>query len=188
MNGLLLAVSQLINAQSGTAGQLRDVKPPVVENFALLPLVLGILASAAVLALVVWILRCSRRPRRKPAPPPVSPWDKALKEFEALQRENLPQKGEAAQFYFRLSGILRRYIEDRFAVRAPEMTTDEFLQAIRGRDVFNDGQKDLLKQFLTGSDMAKFARYAPAAEQMSAHFDLAVNFVQTTKNAEKSEK
>lgn len=158
------------------AEELRDVKPPVGEEVALLRWGLIALIVAGILILMFVLLRWLRRPRSKEGVV-ISPWDKALKELEFLQRENLPQRKEAGLFYSRLSGIIRRYIEERFAIRAPEMTTDEFLQAIQDRDVFDQEQKNLLKQFLTGSDMAKFARYAASEIEMQQHYDLAVNFV-----------
>ena len=161
------------------AEELRDVKPPVAEEIAFLRWGLIGLIVAGVLILTVVLLRWLRRLRSKELVV-VSPWDKALAELESLQRENLVQRKEVPLFYSRLSGIIRWYIEERFTIRAPEMTTDEFLQAIQSRDVFDQEQKDLLKQFLTGSDMAKFARYAASETEMRQHYDLAVNFVRRT--------
>ena len=48
----------------------------------------------------------------------------ALNEIADVQRLN------GKTFYFRLSAILRQYVFGRFAVGAPEMTTEEFLPCI----------------------------------------------------------
>ena len=50
----------------------------------------------------------------------------AYNELRALVDENLIDKGEIKQFYLRLSAIIRRYIENRFGLKAPEQTTEEF--------------------------------------------------------------
>ena len=53
--------------------------------------------------------------------------------------------------------MLRHYIEDRFGLRAPEQTTEEFLAELRQKHVFGERQKDLLRAFLEHCDLVKFA-------------------------------
>ena len=47
----------------------------------------------------------------------------------ALVTEDLIARGLIQEFHYRTSGIVRGYIERRFGVSAPEMTTEEFLTA-----------------------------------------------------------
>ena len=68
-------------------------------------------------------------------------------------------------FYFRLSAIMRYYIEERFGLRAPERTTEEFLAEISNADVFNTGQRNYLKSFLKASDIVKFAKHEPQLQE-----------------------
>ena len=46
----------------------------------------------------------------------VPPHVKALAALQALVAEDLVAKGDIEQFYHRISGILREYIEDRFGL------------------------------------------------------------------------
>ena len=55
---------------------------------------------------------------------------------DAPAAERLVERGELERYYVGLSAIVRRYLEDRFGLRAPEMTTEEFLAvAQRNREL-----------------------------------------------------
>ena len=53
--------------------------------------------------------------------------------------------------------VVRRYIERRHAVRAPNLTTEEFLEAAKGNPAFSPEAVAELKRFLESADMVKFA-------------------------------
>jgi hypothetical protein len=89
-------------------------------------------------------------------------------------------------YYVELSFIIRRYIEDRFDVRAPEMTTEEFLSKVKDMNVLSDEQKALLKNFLSYCDLIKFAKYGSTYEEMEASFESAKKFIGQTKEIEVS--
>ncbi len=55
----------------------------------------------------------------------------AYARLRTLVAENLVEQGKIKEFYERISGILRHYIEDRFDLHAPERTTEEFLAELR---------------------------------------------------------
>jgi hypothetical protein len=50
--------------------------------------------------------------------------------------ENLPARGAFKEFYLRLTGIVRQYIEGTTGIRAPEQTTEEFLRDVRSSNTF----------------------------------------------------
>jgi len=52
----------------------------------------------------------------------------AYERLEKLIGEDLTGQGRIKEFYERISNILRWYIEHRFNLKAPERTTEEFLQ------------------------------------------------------------
>jgi len=103
---------------------------------------------------------------------------------EALQRllsENLVASGQFKAFYHRLSAILRHYIENRFGLRAPEQTTEEFLNAMRTADGLTPAQKQLLKRFMIHCDQVKFAGYQPAPDEVQKMIDAATRFIAETR-------
>ena len=109
----------------------------------------------------------------------------AYARLQTLINRDLLKQGKVKEFYEGVSDILRHYIEDRFELRAPERTTEEFLFEIRDAGVLTESHRKALAEFLTHCDLVKFARHSPTAEQVQRTFDLAKNFIEQTKSDEK---
>jgi hypothetical protein len=77
--------------------------------------------------------------------------------------------------------IVRRYLEDRFALRAPELTTEEFLSEARRAADLTPAHRDQLTSFLEGCDRVKFAGYRPDADESLATLRAARAFVEDTR-------
>lgn len=105
--------------------------------------------------------------------------------LRALVAENLVEQGRIKEFYERISGIVRHYIEDRFDLHAPERTTEEFLNELRFTEVFAPADKHVLEEFLTHCDLVKFAKHEPTTEQIQRVFDLVKDFIERTKSEER---
>lgn len=105
----------------------------------------------------------------------------ALKELKAM---DLPGRGMIEEYYVRLSDIIRHYLEDRFSYRAPEMTTEEFLNSLAGAPDIEKRHKELLEIFLTNCDMVKFAKYGPTLLEMLDAYKAAENIVDGTRPVE----
>jgi hypothetical protein len=106
----------------------------------------------------------------------------AYERLRALVAEDLIEAGDIKAFYERISNILRHYIEDRFRVRAPEQTTEEFLQALGQTDALPADDKRALGEFLESCDLVKFARHEPQTEHIQQTFDLVKVFIEKTKS------
>jgi hypothetical protein len=161
---------------------IKDVKPPVnLPDFWWLWWLALVLA--AVIAAIYFFLRY-----KKPAPAPLVPqvpelpaWEKAHQELEALSRENLLDKGLYKEFFSRVADITRHYMENRFNIRAPRMSSEEFLYYLGITGHLNETQKNTLKEFLNSSDMVKFAKYAPTVNEALKNFDCAKKLIDETK-------
>jgi hypothetical protein len=94
-----------------------------------------------------------------------------------LLAENLPARGLFKEFYLRLTGIVRQYIEDTTGLRAPEQTTEEFLRDIRSRDAFPPERSVRLAEFLESADMVKYAGQQPHVDQINEAIARAHEFV-----------
>jgi hypothetical protein len=73
----------------------------------------------------------------------------------------LPGKGQFKEFYFAITGIIRTYIERQHGIRAPELTTPEFLDAASQKPQFASEVVEKLKTFLESADLVKFAAWMP---------------------------
>lgn len=162
--------------------QFRDIKGtvelPLDRRRTWLWWSLGILATAAAILLLAGLLR--RRRRRAAMPKPLLPHEWAFFAFQRLEEDQLVERGRVQEFYFRLSGIVREYIERRFGLMAPERTTPEFLAEVRSDSSLSGEHKTLLGQFLQAADMVKFARYEPAPTEVQTALGTARAFVDQT--------
>lgn len=123
-----------------------------------------------------------RRHRLAPEPivPPPQPHEIALGALERLRQEGLPSRRQFEVYYVRLSDIVRAYIEARFTLRAPEMTTEEFLKALSHGQALSPGHRSLLQDFLVRCDLVKFARYQPTEPEAAEAFHAARRFIEET--------
>jgi len=146
-------------------------------------LAIAIFAAAAVLAgvAVVLILR-KREAKRQMLPAHVI----AFRMLEWLIAQDFVRQGRFEEFYVRLCGAVRAYIELRFGIHAREETTEEFLALLsRGEDAPGRGSllvehRALLKGFLEQADLVKFARHQPDESEIQKAFDAAKSFIQST--------
>lgn len=142
-------------------------------------------AVLCLLGFVVW--RARRKRLSAQAPPPLPADEIAYRELEALIAEDLVGKGEIKLFYTRVSDILRRYIENRFGLHAPERTTEEFLYELRACAPFGVAAelevrlKAMLKEFLTHCDLVKFAEHRPPKDDIQRTFDCCRSFIAETR-------
>ncbi len=138
------------------------------------------LATALALAALVWVALRRQASRARAAAPPPPPHVWAVQQLDLLLAQKLVERGLIQEFYYRLSGIVRTYIELRFALMAPERTTEEFLVEVQRSDALRWTHKDLLGQFLTACDLVKFARHEPRGTEIDASIDAARGFITQT--------
>jgi hypothetical protein len=140
-------------------------------------LVAGIAALLAATAAVI-LIRRRRRGRAEIAL--AAPHEIAFEELEILLSQQLIERQMYEEFTSRVSNILRKYIEGRFGLRAPERTTEEFLaEAGDGLDV-DLKQKAILEEFLVHCDLVKFAALRPTAEDVKRTFETCRDFIEET--------
>ncbi len=113
-------------------------------------------------------------------PPPVPPHETALNALADLRGRGWIEALKIEPFYVALSGIVRRYLEGRFGLRAPERTTEEFIRDALSSRKLSDAHRDLVAGFLEQSDLVKFARHAPGQADMRNALDSAERLVRET--------
>lgn len=138
---------------------------------------------AAALALLLWRWRAAR-PR--PAPPPaveLPPHVKALRALGRLQQAPRTTPAQIEAFYVEVSLVLRVYLEERFGLRAPERTTEEFLLELEqpAIAVLDQEQRLQLRRFLSQCDLVKFAAQTPGEDVHQATFAIAERLVEATR-------
>lgn len=130
------------------------------------------------IAVALWLLR--RSSSIAPPPPVLPPDEWALREMDRLEGDHLPDRGQFAPFFARLSDIVRDYVERRWGISAPEQTTKEFLRSARQHPELAGDHEQTLGQFLRTADMVKFAAMRPPADECSRALDLMRGFVRAS--------
>jgi hypothetical protein len=158
---------------------IHDILPPVSVGIDApwLVSVLLALAAAVILAAAWWFWKKRKKAREietiVPELPPEMTAMRALDEISDVRR------WDGKTFYFRLSAILRQYVFGRFAVGAPEMTTEEFLPCIDRLDMDKTlGQR--LRALCRAMDPVKFGGETAMEKQMETDLLFAREFVRKT--------
>jgi len=172
---------------TGDETDIRDIK--ALETFRtrrlLITTAAGIIVFAGMLCWwIFWRGKTGIFGEQKMAAPPAH--EIAYAELAKLRSMELPERGRIKEYYIRLSDITRRYLENRFSYRVPEMTTEEFLNHLKNVSEIPREHKDLLKQFLTQCDMVKFAKYGPTPLEVLDSFKLSERIVDQTKLIEEN--
>ena len=147
--------------------------------------ILGIVLAGALISWVLWrrALAAAEADREEPR----LPHEVAYEQLRLLKAKDLPGQGLVKEYYTELSDIIRRYLEGRFSFRAPEMTTEEFMESIKRSALLTREHKDILGGFLSHCDMVKFARYGPSELEMMDSYRSAEQLVDQTREVEEED-
>ena len=144
-----------------------------------LPWIGGVLLLAALVALLVWWLR--RRSSAAAAEAHKDPaYIVALRELDKWRGDKFwaPEKQKA--YYSGITDALKTYIEDRFGVDAPEMTTAELFDALKGAEDLPADLREELRGVFECADFVKFAKHVASDEDNARALPTAVRFVTST--------
>lgn len=164
--------------------EIHDIKGQIeypVTFAEVAPWAVGGLLLAGLVALAVYLIRKRRAQRsgedgahRDPA------YIVALRELEKYRSDKFWAPEKQKSFYSGITDALKIYMEDRFGVDAPEMTTAELFAALKDckdltPDLFNE-TKDLFEC----ADFVKFAKHTASEEDNARAVPTAVRFVTST--------
>ena len=186
-----VSVQSLLGPGAGTA-EIKDISPPLSlpQNRALL--LLAVILLLLGLATAAWLFYWKKTAaENRPAEVPLRPEEIALRELDRLLAEKLLARGEIKLFHLRISDILRHYIENRFGLKAPERTTEEFLlelsRAKSSENALLGSHKTLLTDFLTQCDLVKFAKHEPTIAESEKTVEICREFIEKTREKEEKD-
>ena len=167
-----------------TKQQIFDIKEPLKTPLLfseIKELVIWGAIGAAILAVIIFfVMRWLRnREIKKYGKPLDPPHVIAITSLIALNHRKLHQQGKVKEYYSAVSDILRYYIEGRYNIIAPEMTTPQIIQALR--TTLTAKESATMEDILSLSDLVKFAKWIPETEQNEDVYHQAYNFVEQTK-------
>ncbi len=134
---------------------IRSIVPPQPFYIAAGGLWLVLAGGCLVLAgLVLWLIL--RRPKMVVVGPVLTPRQVAARRLQELEAQG--HDLDARSFGGAVADVLRVYIGAEYGLKPERQTSEEFLASITGSRTFSTGEHALLRDFLGGCDLLKFAR------------------------------
>jgi len=169
-----------------TSQAIKDIKMPYAApiSFAeMLPWAGGGIGAILIILLLVYIIRKIRRKE------PIIKWNRpkepahliALRDLNKIKLKKLWQKDKVKEYYTELTDIIRKYLWNRYSIRTMERTSDEILASLKNSEFKDVDLYNLLKDILKKSDLVKFAKFKPLADENVQCLDDAFEFVDKTK-------
>ena len=167
--------------------EIHDIKGQILYPVTfkeLLPWIGGGLLAAGLIALAVWLIIRAAKRKEEALKPKDPAYIVALRELDKFRSDKYWAPDKQKAFYSGITDALKFYMDDRFGVDAPEMTTAELFDALKtDKDIspqmFND-----LKDLFERADFVKFAKHIATDEENAKALPLAVSFVTSTYQAD----
>lgn len=135
---------------------------------------------AAIVITAVCVVQLRRR-RAAGADKPKDPaYIVALRELDKWRGDKFWAPDKQKAFYSGITDALKTYIEDRFGVDAPEMTTAELFDALKGAEDLPAELREELRGVFECADFVKFAKHTASDEDNARALPTAVRFVTST--------
>ena len=159
------------------AADIRDIKAPVEipSGWLWLWCVLGGL-GIALASYIAWRYWQKHRTKPKTQELIIPPHVRARRKLE----QALSLIYEPRPFCILVSDTLRVYLEEAFSLRAPERTTEEFLDELQSSALLSFSQKQSLGDFLMRCDLVKFAREEPTVDRLKELHASALRLIDET--------
>jgi hypothetical protein len=132
--------------------------------------------------LVFWLWKKNRKPSKQDLVPTpiIDPYKEAMLEIDLLQATK--PKLEPKPFIFRLSQILRVYVERQFNLPALELTGEEFITEITHNSFLQRNFEQTLRAFVQKGDLIKYSPLSSRDEDLNELLNSAKIFIQDAHN------
>lgn len=176
-SAIFVEVESVLPAEGGAEDirGLKPLRPP--ERAGRWPWIVAGLAALALAAAALWWWR--RRPRPLPAPIPAH--ELAFRELDELRATDFSDPAAVRRFHFRISAVVRAYVEGRWGLNATDLTREEIVAALAGLPELPAAEAGRLRDFLAATDRVKYAEHRPAEAEIRDTWELALGFVEATR-------
>ena len=137
------------------------------------------LVTAVVIVIVYFSTRKKKEEERKDPPHIV-----ALRQLDRYRSDKYWAPDRQKAFYSGITGAVKDYIDARFGIDAPEMTTAELFDALKDCTEITPELYGKMKDLFESADFVKFAKYVMDDARNAEALPLCVRFVTSTYQAE----
>jgi hypothetical protein len=169
------------------AEEIKDVKDPIriALDWVFWIIIIFIILLVALIA--YFLYNKYKKPKEEERiirrAPPIPIYIKALQSLDKLKEKKLWQQGKVKEYHSELTGIIRKYFEDRYNFHSLEMTTAQQM-IVLNRVMDNQKLIDITGGFLANADMVKFAKFVPLPSVNEEMMQQAYDIIEKTKKEE----
>lgn len=137
--------------------------------------------------LVFWLWKKNRQASKQDLVPTpiIDPYKEAMLEIDLLQTAK--PKLRPKPFVFRLSQILRLYVERQFNLPALELTGEEFIIEVSNNSFLKKNFEQPLREFVQKGDLIKYSPLLTRDEELEELLNSAKRFIQDAQNKRKDD-
>lgn len=159
---------------------ITDVLDVTVKKNIWMWVIIGALALGLIAFALWYFLLRKKHPLTLAQPERIVPiTERYLLRLQELENKKLWQQDQRKLYYSELTGILRQYIEERYAVATMEHTSDEIVSQASRHPELRNFVTDI-EYVLSLADMAKFAKSHPLADENIRALSLVRSFIEQT--------
>ena len=137
------------------------------------------LAVLVVLVILVGLVWLARYVARRVKEHRMSPIERAWVELDRLLKKGLPGRGRYKDFYVELTMVVRRYVQRKYGIKAPHLTTEEFFAELQNSNTQTLDNSNTLRKFLESADLVKFAGVEATPEMADEATDSARGYLKS---------
>ena len=163
--------------------QIHDIKEQMRYPLTfdeVLPWIAGLWLLATLVILAVCLVQLRRRREAGVEKPKDPAYIVALRELDKWRGDKFWAPDKQKSYYSGITDALKNYIEDRFGVDAPEMTTAELFEALKQAEDLPAELREELRELFECADFVKFAKHTASQEETARALPTAVRFVTST--------
>lgn len=153
---------------------LKEVLPYVLGGVA------GLWIITAIIVVIVALTQRKKKEEERKDPPHIV----ALRALDKYRSDKYWAPEKQKVFYSGITDAVKEYIDRRFEIDAPEMTTGELFDALKDRTELTPELYEKMKGLFETADFVKFAKYVADDAQNAEALPLCVRFVTSTYQAE----
>lgn len=126
-----------------------------------------------ILSFTIWFVIKKFKKQKKQMP-----WDSALQQLDALQQSDISIEN-GKEFYFTLTSILKKYLQDRYEYKLTHKTDAESIEYLEQNELLPNYLDDV-RSIFSGIQIIKFANAQAAQEQMLNDLKISIMLVKKT--------
>ncbi len=171
-----------------TSKDIFDIKPLKDAPFTLkeiIPIMISVIAILAVLiSLYYWYKsKYGKKPINDLRTEKVhTPYEIAIQQLENIKVQKIWTRNLVKEYYASISDTLREYLFNQFKVNAQEQTTNQTKRSIRHVKLIDDTNSKKIIAVLELSDLVKFAKENPIADEHEMSLRYAFEFIEEVNN------